>query len=157
MHKKGHVLSPWKNSTNQFHMENEWGARVIKYWRQLYSWVPPQILVPICTNQNRLATSHLKYVKCPIFLAIYIYAKNFLKTKECPNVNWTVNTNTKGRFYINVINISLFTKINIFDSLYWSGHRWSDSTPSYELPTQQNMTTSHFIIFFKKKRNFGLH
>ena len=40
-------------------------------WERLNNWAPRQILMSKCANHNQLATLHLEYANCPIFLTTH--------------------------------------------------------------------------------------
>ena len=73
MHQKIHVLSCEKDL---------WQIKFTWKWveslcdppgrEQLSSWASPQILMPKCAIQNRLATLHLEYLNNPVFLTTYM-------------------------------------------------------------------------------------
>ena len=114
-------------------------------WEQLSSWAPPRTLTTKGANHNRLAALRLEYVYCPLFI-IYIYAKNFLKIKDCPIVKLNGWCDHKGHFYMNLNKYFTFTKTNISDayakfSLEQQPLPWSQY-PHMSSQQHKNMTTS---------------
>ena len=84
-----------------------WSTR----WEQPNSWAPPTILMLECANQYRLATLHLEVSHT----SNHMYAKNSLKTRECPNVILSVDVVHNDHFYTNI-------EKNHF---YQNKHHWS--------------------------------
>jgi hypothetical protein len=119
-----------------------WSAR----WVPLNSWASSQILVPRCANHNGLATMHLQYVNCPLFLTTYIQ-RNPYSVESVQMSNWMVDVSTKA--------ISTWTSKN--NSFYQYKHLrclckvcievatidWSQ-VPHMGTQHNKNMTTSHF-------------
>jgi hypothetical protein len=62
-----------------------------------------------CANHNSLATLHLEYVKCPIFLTMYMQ-RIPKKNREYPNIGLDGSCEHKGYFYMNIKFISLLPK-----------------------------------------------
>ena len=77
-------------------------ACVIHWMGQFDSWASPQIIMPKCANHNKLATLHLEYVNCPIFLTTYMQ-RFFLKLWGCLNIELNSWCEHKGHFYMNII------------------------------------------------------
>lgn len=145
---KCHVLAPGKKILlTIIFIVNMSGRFVCSTRRErLRNWACPQILMPKCQNHNKLAALHLGFCKVS-HISNHIHAKESLKIWECPKYKLNGWCKHKGHFYINIIVISPFTKINIFAKfcmevtfIDWSEHPHRSSLHN------QNITTSHFDI-----------
>ena len=85
-------------------------------WEQLNSRASSQILMSKCASYD------LAFGVCKLsHTSDHICTKDSSKVWECPNVNWTFNTNT-CHFYMNINKTFHFTKIDIF-GVHTSLHR----------------------------------
>ena len=107
-----------------------------------------------CTNHDNLATLHLEYVKCPIFLTTYVQ-RILKKIIECPNIELDGSCEHKGYFLHEQQIHFTFTKTNKFDVHAKIALRWQTLIGANTLtrvPTQQNM----IIVHFNKMKNHTL-
>lgn len=97
-------------------------------------------LMPKCADQNRLATLHLAYVKCPIH-SNHTHAKKFLKIREFPDFKLNGRCEHKDHFNINIKKRSHFPKwttlmfMQTLHCIDWSQHSHMSSH------LNKNMTT----------------
>ena len=117
--------------------------------RELNSCASPSVLVPKCANHNRLATLHLKYVNCLVFLTTYMRivpskSKNVEMLDSMVNVSknaistWALKELLKNHFYQNTyLWCSCQVCIEVVN-INWGQH------PHVSSQYTKNMTTSPF-------------
>jgi hypothetical protein len=101
-----------------------------------------------CANYSRLATLLLEYVKLSHISNLHI-CNELLESLGCPSVKLNSWCEHKGQFYMNITKFHLYLIKYIWCSckvcIELHGNYWLESTPSHELPTQQNH--DHFPIW----------
>ena len=142
----------WSPLTNQIHWNRMlvWTTR----WELLNSWAPPT-LVPKGANHNRLATFHLEYVNCLIFLATYV--KEFIYNHKLwqhitERLMWAQRT-----FYMNIKKNSHFYKNKHLQcscivcigvaNIDWYQHPYISSQHNKKISTCHFDILSHIVIF----------
>jgi hypothetical protein len=108
---------------------------------QLNNEAPSQILVPEFRNHNGLPTLHLEYASWS-HISNHIYARNYLKLDNHPMLNL-------DHQYIFHFCQNKHHQCSCKVCIWVATIDWSQHPRSHELPTQQNMTTSHFDISFR--------